>query len=417
MKRLRVILEHKKTLFLALVAFVLPWQTRYLFGGVLVGDVVSQFTMFSLYATECLLLVGAVALLRTWRWTNYRSVVFAVFGFVAIVLLSAVCSRFGFLAIHAVTHIAFAALFLVLLLDDDVRVRPVVMAFVGGLIAPAFLGAYQILAGESGSSTLFGLAARDAEQLGDAVVVIDGERVLRAYGSFPHPNIFGGYFALAVAMSVVVFSGRVRWALGGFTVVALLMTASRAALLAAVLAFMMFVGLSYARERAWMRRMTVVSVLLVLVASLASVFVAPGALASLRGGGATEERSVIERVEQYAIYPEVIRGANLFVGLGPGTYVSNFALVEPGKSVWVYQPIHNALLLMIAEIGVLGALAVAAVGKKVRDVTRGSVVLPSFVAALAALVIFDHYLWSMWPGLVLFAFALGVGIRATEQSA
>lgn len=410
------VLADKKTALLTLIAFLLPWQTRYIFGGVPLGNTVSEFTTLSLYVTETLFVFGALALVKEWRWTKYRPVVFTVLGFVAVVMVSAVFSRDAALAWHALLHIACATALFMALLDDDIRVDVVLKGLLGGFVVPIVLGVYQIVAGGSGSLTLLGLATRDAGRLGDAVVMIGGERVLRAYGSFPHPNIFGGYLAFAVLFAARTLKGCVRWLGIGVFSVALMLTASRAAVLALVLSAIMAVGLWYARDRVWIRRATMASVALLLVAGLAGLFLAPGLIMAMRGGGVTEARSVIERVEQYAVYPDVLRHENILIGIGPGTYVAELARTEPGKSIWVYQPIHNALLLMIGELGVLGVLAFGVVIKKVLEVTRGQVWLPVVLVGALTLGLFDHYLWSMWPGLALFAFVVAMGMRLGRRT-
>jgi O-antigen ligase len=76
--------------------------------------------------------------------------------------------------------------------------KPVLVAFLLGLIIPIALGWFQVLTGGSSESTLLGIADKDAQTLGVAVVETDDGRTLRAYGTFPHPNIFGGYLAVGV---------------------------------------------------------------------------------------------------------------------------------------------------------------------------------------------------------------------------
>lgn len=394
-----------KTKLLAAIAFLLPWQTRYIFGGGEIDGAVSEFLTMSVYAVELALLVGIVVYARRWRCREHRELIIAAGAVLAAIVVSAFASDASSIAWHAAMHIAFAIMFFIALLDDDVKLRPIAMSFAAGLVIPILLGIFQIVTGGSGSSTFLGLASRDAETLGDAIVMIGGERVLRAYGSFPHPNIFGGYLALAI-VGVAMLQFRWRRAVLGLLALGLVATGSRSAMIGVVLAAVAVVAL-----RKWGSRAAVIVTTCALLVGMASVVFAPRLIAAIRGGGAAEMRSVIERAEQYAVYPDVLRSENLLLGMGPGTYVQELAATEPGKSVWAYQPIHNAFLLMFAEVGILGSAAIVMFFVVVwRSVSaRPEAIAP--IVVVISIACFDHYPWSMWPGLVLVALALGMSVK------
>ncbi|MCR4312120.1 MAG: O-antigen ligase family protein [Candidatus Uhrbacteria bacterium] len=409
MSRLWRLFGNGKTLVLALVTFVLPWQTRSIFGGVEIGNQISEFLTFSVYAVELILLISIVVQMRLWRFREHRNLVIAALVALFAIASSAFVADAWNITWHALMHIAFAVMFFVALLDDDVKIKPIIMSFAAGLMVPVVLGTFQVITGASGSSTLLGLASRDAQRLGDAIVMIDGERVLRAYGSFPHPNMFGGYLALAaVGVSMLKF----QWRRAVMTVVALglIATGSRSALIGVALAASAVVVM-----RRWGSRAAVAAISCVLLVGMASVVFAPRLIASIRGGGVTELRSVVERAEQYATYPEVIRNEHLLLGIGPGTYVEELSTTEPGKSVWAYQPIHNAILLMLAELGLLGGGVVVIFFVAV---WRQSAMRPEAIAPIVVLVsiaCFDHYLWSLWPGLALVALGMGMSVKLGKQ--
>lgn len=394
-----------KTKLLAAIAFLLPWQTRYIFGGGEIDGAVSEFLTMSVYAVEIALLAGIVVCARRWRFREHRKLVIAAGAVLAAIVVSALASDASSIAWHAAMHIAFAIMFFIALLDDEVKLRPIAMSFAAGLVIPILLGIFQIVTGGSGSSTLLGLASRDAQRLGDAIVMIGGERVLRAYGSFPHPNIFGGYLALAI-VGIAPLAFRWRRVALGVLVLGLVATGSRSAIIGVVLAAVAVVVM-----RKWGSRAAAIVTTCALLVGMASVVFAPRVIASIRGGGAAEMRSVIERAEQYAVYPDVLRNENLLLGMGPGTYVQELGATEPGKSVWAYQPIHNAFLLMFAEVGILGSAAIVMFFVVVwRSVSaRPEAIAP--IVVVISIACFDHYPWSMWPGLALVALALGMSVK------
>lgn len=117
-----------------------------------------------------------------------------------IVLVSLLFSINHLVSIGGAMHFVYALFLFMLLLDKRVDVKRAMAGFVAGLVLPSVLGIAQFVFGGSFSSTLLGLNVRDAVVLGDSVIQSsDGTRMLRAYGSFAHPNIFGGYLAVGIA--------------------------------------------------------------------------------------------------------------------------------------------------------------------------------------------------------------------------
>ncbi len=71
----------------------------------------------------------------------------------------------------------------------------------------SIIAIYQFLFQKSlfGSSILHkltGEAILSADTLGAAKIIYDGEKILRAYGTFPHPNLLGGFLILTIGISI-----------------------------------------------------------------------------------------------------------------------------------------------------------------------------------------------------------------------
>lgn len=398
-------LPNWRTIVLVLVAFALPWQTRWMFGSSVIAGEATQFGIMSLYAVEVLFAVGVgFACVRDRAWFRVPAPM-AIFGVGT--LLSVMFAAESTLAFAAAIHIFVALALFLCLADRNVRMSTVIVAFCAGLLPAIALGLWQVIAGSSGSSTMLGLAARNAQTLGDAVVLFNGERVLRAYGTFPHPNIFGGFLAVAVVMWVSLrrqISLMIFWTMAGALAVGLVLTGSRSAMLGLGIAFAVMTF----RQRSVRFRSALAVALL--AAALVGVFAAPNVALMLRGGGSMEERSIDERREQYADYEHVLSSTNLLIGHGVGNYVFTLAEVFPDREWWQYQPIHNVPLLVFAEIGVLGFVMAVYASLKVFHFHEA-------YAVLAAVGLFDHYLWTTWSGLALAAIVMAfVWREAGEKS-
>jgi len=103
-----------------------------------------------------------------------------------------------------------------------------------------------------------------------------------------------------------------------------------------------------------------------------------------------------------------------------GNYVVALEETHPGREVYAYQPVHNLYLLMLSELGVIGTLFVllwmVLIDRYIfANLPRvGAVGALAIGSALFIIGFFDHYLWSLWPGLALVAFVLAMTLRLSE---
>jgi O-antigen ligase len=109
-----------------------------------------------------------------------------------------------------------------------------------------------------------------------------------------------------------------------------------------------------------------------------------------------------------------------WMGVGAGAFVQAIA-AEPDITV-TREPVHSVPLLVLAETGLPGALALAllafGVGREIvrrRPVSPQAAVFTALLVGLAATSLFDHFLWSSAPGRTLAALALGLWAAAREE--
>lgn len=419
-----------KTWFLAVFFFFLPWQTRLIFSETIVGGIASPFGTVSLYATEVLLLFGGLLTLLFARPRidgAYRWPVRLVVAVYLVSALSLLVTPNIALSLNALLHLGAASGLFILLLDKEIQLKPILFAFSAGLIAPVLLGFWQVIFDASPASTTLGLAERNAETLGDSITVKNGVRELRAYGSFPHPNIFGGYLAVAV-LAVRESLGkkgnerdrRILLSIMLLLVTGLVFSWSRSALLGLFLGMGLAANMSYAKNKVKARLAVIpITVVVIFGVWLAMIF-APNVVGSIRGGGITEEQALSERVSQYYKYPLVISNSWLF-GSGIGIYVID-AFESGACDNWDCQPIHNMPLLILAEIGVLGASVVlvwlVVIGRQnfTRFSQEDAFIALAMFSVIFTVAFFDHYLWTSWSGLALVAFVLAVTLRLGEKA-
>tara|TARA_B100001964_G_C14011595_1_gene499601 strand:- start:336 stop:767 length:432 start_codon:yes stop_codon:yes gene_type:complete len=133
-----------------------------------------------------------------------------------------------------------------------------------------------------------------------------------------------------------------------------------------------------------------------------------------------ETISIEERVGQYETWDDVFLSAPL-IGVGPAAYTFTLLGQDPGQPVWAYQPIHNVPLLILAELGVIGFLLLVAWIYRIDAIahkawrTPGGMLALSLGTALLIIALFDHYLWTLWPGLALGALSFGCILRWSNE--
>lgn len=406
-------------LFLATI-FFLPWQTQLILERATIEGEPSQYGVFGFYVVEVMITAAFLLRGRPIIPNPARRIVKAFFLFLAAGFFSLTLSSLGTIGWLHVTHVVSAAFLFLLLIDERTRLKPVMIALLAGLSIPLAIGWLQIFTGASFESTFLGIASKQAQTAGVAVVeTLDG-RTLRAYGTFSHPNIFGGY----VAVGIVVLAWLTRFArtrrdlvlaLVASAVLAatLIITFSRSAWLALTLAFITLIVLMLRNRRLPPRRVFPMMILGLIVLFSTTAFFHSQVFSRFNPSQRVEAVSIEERVSQYKEFGQVFLSAPVF-GVGPNAYTFTRALLDPGRAVWEYQPIHNTILLILSELGIIGFIFFAHWIYQIDMLSHARWREPNGMFALAlgvallVIAFFDHYLWSLWPGLALSVLSLAI---------
>ena len=255
---------------------------------------------------------------------------------------------------------------------------------------------------------------------GVAKIIVDGAKLIRAYGTFPHPNILAAFLILGLVSlyylfiktpshserseeSSKIFRLRLRMTiigLGIFVVsLGLLFAFSRTAWLLAILATIALIGYS----KNWRLAIIVSSITLI-------IFIVFNPYILSRAKVSRSEPSVSYRLTYNKIAWEIIKKNPLGVGIGNQVLYSSesglyekFGLTED----WQKQPIHNIYLLIASEIGILGLLIFLAFLVKTIFYSKNVIV----IVMLSSLLLFglvDHFLWTLNPGRLMLWLVIGI---------
>ncbi len=279
------------------------------------------------------------------------------------------------------------------------------------LVPVVFLACWEFFAQTVPAIKWLGLAAQNPAMRGPSVIELaDGTRVLRAYGSFSHPNVLGGWLAFAMLLQVrsIVLRAGSLWGLVllPFFFIALAFSFSRSAWLALFMGLLVMAWTAR-RDAAIRRRMGVVGAILVACTAL-FVFLNPTLVYTrVANKDRLETRSINERTASLAQGWEVVRAFPF--GTGFEAYrVGLDRICGQKPCVAPLEPPHFVPLLMLAELGwvrLIGLVSfmvwiIARFCKQIR-------IIPwELVACLTILAGLDHYLWSSWAGQGVFIFVM-----------
>lgn len=431
MNRLKKITNYLILLFL----FALPWQTRWIVESGVLNNRPWEFGTISLYGTEILLWLIVIltgirlfARLDLWR-TKFNADYFKTHGKNILAVLIFLFSLSVFIRFGNPISWQFTTWFLGgLCLMSSVIVselpfsRAAMALWLGGIIQ-GLLAVQQFFSQKVIGSKWLGMATQQSGDLGVSVVQFGDERWLRAYGSFGWPNALGIYLAVIFILGLILYfyysrpKYRPLILLGQLIILAgLLLSFSRGAWLATAGGTLVFalaawkhLPAEFSRLKFYSRLIQQLIVCGVLIVSLIIIF-RPVFFARFNTGNYLENLSVTERQEQFKVVGQIITD-NLFFGVGPGLY-TGYLYQHYSKPLYgQYQPAHNIYLLMAAETGLfVFSLLIAFYCLLIKKIGRIRPVYFSVLAVLFLAGLFDHFLWSLYPGLMVWwaIFALGL---------
>ena len=239
-----------------------------------------------------------------------------------------------------------------------------------------------------------------------AVLWLEGETWLRAYGLTFHPNVLGGYLTVGLILGlrgITTWSGRIVWWL---MAAGLVLTFSRSAWLATGLSILPLAFWLY-RQKTELRKPLLTTLGAALGVGIISGVALLGPIMSRLDvfSSLSEYTSISGRGELLALALQTI-GQNLFTGIGAG----NFPLLALKANVHdAAHSVHHVALLLAAEIGAIGALLwywlwlapVLSLGKSLQAIAPRVLVLATAWLALGLISLWDSYPWSLEAGRLL----------------
>ncbi len=441
---------HKAIHYLA-YAFVaaLPWQTVYLLHEIFIEGEKWHYGTIGIYASDMI----AIAIIGLTGW-KYRTEVMVWMvkqvqkPTVTTVLCGALCA-YIFAGVYWSSDPILTMTYALricggIFLAASLRVIHPKIGRLGVILAGSaalsgLLAIGQFVYQEDFASTMLGLSKHSAHVGGVSVIEADGERWLRAYGSFVHPNMLGAMMAMLIVFVsgalLVRRQSRVRRAISLIMIAicftALLASFSRGGmigLLCGMLTLLILQNASGTKELSDKKNIKKgIAGITVVMFVIGAVFYTSYSnlwLARVQSDERLEKLSVQERTSQIGQALDIIKTKPI-LGVGAGTYTKYIALKDNEERgynapVWKYQPVHNTLILIMTEMGLVGiaVLAGLVVTIAIRVYTRlqgnsrrEREIKVTIMAVLAVFIVtslFEHWHWDNHMGILILALCAGL---------
>ncbi len=234
---------------------------------------------------------------------------------------------------------------------------------------------------------------------------IENMPILRAYGTFAHPNIFSAYLLTSI-MFIFIFWKKMKpihkYILIILQVVALLLTFSRSTLFAFIVA-VVILSSWHLKSLDIRRRFKVLFISLIVLSQLFILWI-------YRILSIFTDNSISERIEGYKNALKMFWDYPTGVGFNLSTlYLDKIS--DKNIPPWTYQPPHNIYLLILSEAGLLGATVLFSIlgfliyklimkNKNLMNIKERHIwrVFCCLLVSFVIITLFDHYFFTLEKG-------------------
>jgi len=407
--------------FFSLFIILIPWQIRYIFFDYKINNQIWEYGRLSIYFNVIILLLALIFYLfnnpykfkfffNIKQWSRKSK---ALFLFLFYLFLISIFSNFFYISLYYFILILLVCIFIFLLKDFN-KDKFFKLFLFSGLIQGLF-AIYQSYSQKIIANKYLGLAEQIPERLGASVLEIDLYRILRSYGSLPHPNILGGFLFIVILIGIYLWiqfykenyynpndilrNDLFRFIFIIFSIVistiGLLLTFSRSSILALVISLLVLL-IHFLFQKNYLSLQIIFKYFVILLLSflLVNLWWPNAWISRFDFNNRLEINSIEQRLSSFKQI-DLNNNTQLFLGQGLG--LNTFFNYSQSQEIYEIQPIHNIFILIISEIGIIGFLLLINLFEK----RKYNILSLGFIIGFIIIGLFDHYFWTSWTGLLL----------------
>ncbi|HEY5600828.1 MAG TPA: O-antigen ligase family protein [Patescibacteria group bacterium] len=278
---------------------------------------------------------------------------------------------------------------------------------------------------------ILGEGSFNSQTPGISLVDLYGKQLLRPYGTFPHPNVLAGFLTITLPLIYYQLTSEIKIKVRYFLILGLFcglfilgLSFSRTAWVATLACFVLIGVLTKGKSlvKNLLRNPKQLTLIIILIITFFGLF-GPLVLERFITLSSTDVHTVSLRSKLNSSAIEMFKDSPL-VGVGFGRFLTNlpqyFVISE---TIRVIQPVHNIVLLILAESGLVGLgillimfyLVIAFLLVKIRKKEIFAKILISTLLGIFIISNFDHYLFTLNQGRLMLALILGLSLTRTTS--
>lgn len=414
------------SLLFSLYILLLPWQSVFLLREAFIAGEKWHYGTIGLYPATLLAIILIIFLLlarvlhKIPPTKNDRPILLTGALFIVFSFLSALWAHDPVITLYSTGLFACGFLLYVLIPSHIITFRTAALLLLVSASLHSVIALTQFLMQTIDPQALLSISQRLSESGTTATITDITGRWLRAYGGMPHPNILGGFLALALLTGTHAYiqTHKSHSFMRGIFLVGLalsfaglIVTFSRSAWIALIIGFLTTAIILWHKRQSLFRRiqmplLSFLSIALIFLIFMPHLFVAR-TLHDTQGN----HNSLSDRTHYVSQAKELLQN-NPYIGVGRGnmTIVGYEQSADPLKQIWHYQPVHNVFVLILTELGIIGfclfMTLILLVPLTILRTSKGHPVSHAFFAgiclSLLAIAFLDHWLITSHFGILLF---------------
>src|SRR3989339_326290 len=371
-------------------------------------------------------------LIRSFSFSTWNKKPFLfLFLFLLWLAISMIWASYWPLAFYRLFIILFMVIFVVIISNlikkNYIQAEIIYLGLIVGGIFQSLIGISQFILNRSLGLRILGESIVGPCLPGAAKIIVSGVKHIRAYGTFPHPNILAGFLIIPIVLLILMISKRFKLSKSNDNIVShetilariptwfaitvliiiigcFFITFSRSAFLSLFLvgASFLLINLASLRRKIWL-----------IIAIIIFVTLFHGLIYASRHSGIFffSTQSLEERIQYQNVSRETI-AMHPFAGVGLGQFVSQEIVSRPYWPSWQYQPVHNIYLLIASETGIVGLMFFLLflltylnnycnINYLLKSLTSNAFCI--LILSFLTISFFDHYFWDIKMGMIIFS--------------
>ena len=407
-----------------LLIFTLPFQKRHIFFDVSpnLNGQFSEYLAISLYVSDIILVLTVFFALffKNIYKKPHKYWVFALIALntlVSVFFISPRGENTIYFGLKSLEWLILAIFILNVSREAGYRRLLAVSLVISGVFQ-SFVALGQFLVQHSIGLRIFGEQVIGKYISGVAKIDLDGEKFIRAYGTFAHPNQLSAFLIVTCATAMYLFlqeSRNKQKAIYATSLVIMLignyLTFSRSGLLAIYISLALIFILLIKKTKLEYKKLLAT---IVVTTVLAITVLFPYLNARTNTAPTNFNRTLYNKAGL-----EILKAHPIF-GVGTGSMIPEMSKQLNLKESWQIQPPHNFFLEVACETGIIGLIliiilfaqviktGVSNIQIKEGDDLIYAIVLTSAFLSLIFLMFFDHYFYTLQQTQLLLWLLIGM---------